>query len=210
MAVLFLSAFIVGLSGSMMPGSLLTYTIRKALSAGQRAGFIITAGHAVLEFVLVIVIFLGFDAVLQSNIAQISIGIVGGVLLGVMGIMMVRNSAKNNVPVKTDPEKPESGNMLFSGIVISAANPYFLLWWAVVGLGFIMKSFESFGYAGVAVYYFGHIAADFAWYGLISVVVGRTRKFIKETPYRIIIAVLGCIIIFFGIRFIYGAVIKLI
>lgn len=210
MIALLLSAFVVGLSGAMMPGSLLTYTIRKSLSSGQQAGFIITAGHAVLELGLVIIIFLGFDAVLQSNTAQISIGIVGGVLLGVMGITMVWNSVKNKVSVKTDLDKPESGSMLVSGIVISAANPYFLLWWAVVGLGFIMKSFESFGYAGVAVYYFGHIAADFAWYGLISVIVGRTRKFIKETPYRIIIAALGCIIIYFGIRFIYGATTKIV
>ena len=49
MVLLYSSAFVLGLSGAMMPGPLLTYTIRKALAKGWKAGFIITAVHALLE-----------------------------------------------------------------------------------------------------------------------------------------------------------------
>lgn len=205
MSVLFISAFVVGLSGAMMPGSLLTYTIRKALSEGPRAGFVIVAGHALLELVLVIVIFLGFDMVLQSKPAQIGIGLIGGALLAYMGVDMIRSSAKNRLTVQMEPEKSGSGSMVVYGIVLSATNPYFLLWWAIIGLGFIMQSYRSLGYAGAAIFYLGHIAADFGWYGLVSIVVGTTRKFIREKPYRIIVAVLGAMLIFFGIKFILGA-----
>jgi threonine/homoserine/homoserine lactone efflux protein len=210
MVMLFLSAFVVGLSGAMMPGSLLTYTIRKALSSGWRAGFIIVAGHAVLELGLIIVIFLGFDLVLQSKQAQIVIGLVGGILLGYMGIDMILGSVKNKISVRMDSEGSDSGNMVVSGIVLSATNPYFLLWWAIVGLGFIMQAYESYKLAGVAVYYFGHISVDFLWYGLISILVGTTRRFLGEKPYRIIIAVLGCALIFFGLKFAYGAAVGLV
>jgi threonine/homoserine/homoserine lactone efflux protein len=95
--------------------------------------------------------------------------------------------------------------MVLSGIVLSART-HFLLWWAFIGLGFIMQSYDSLGYAGVATYYFGHISADFLWYGTISVVVGVTRKFIKEKPYRIMIAALGVLLVFFGVKFVWGAV----
>jgi threonine/homoserine/homoserine lactone efflux protein len=206
MFVLFISAFVVGLSGAMMPGSLLTYTIRKALSEGPRAGFIIVAGHALLELALVIVIFLGFDMVLQSKEAQVGIGLVGGALLAYMGFDMIRSSAKNRLAVQMDSDKTGSGSMIVYGVVLSATNPYFLLWWAIVGLGFIMQSYQTLGYMGAGIYYLGHIAADFGWYGLISIVVGKTRKFIKEKPYRVIIVVLGAMLIFFGIKFIFGAV----
>lgn len=206
MLVLFISAFVVGLSGAMMPGSLLTYTIRKALSEGPRAGFIIVAGHALLELALVIVIFLGFDMVLQSKAAQVGIGLVGGVLLAYMGVDMIRSSAKNKLAVQMDSDKTGSGSMVVYGVVLSATNPYFLLWWAIVGLGFIMQSYQSMGWMGAGIYYLGHIAADFGWYGLISTVVGKTRKFIKEKPYRVIIIILGGMLIFFGIKFIIGAV----
>jgi len=184
MTALFLSAFIVGLSGAMMPGSLLTYTIRKSLSEGPRAGFVIVAGHALLELVLVIVIFLGFDIVLQSDAAQIGIGLVGGALLAYLGADMIRSSAGNKLTIQMDSGNTGSGSMVVYGIVLSATNPYFLLWWAIIGLGFIMKSYETLGVAGAAIYYLGHIAADFGWYGLVSTVVGTTRRFIKEKPYN--------------------------
>lgn len=205
MSVLFLSAFVVSLSGAMMPGSLLTYTIRKALSDGSRAGFVIITGHALLELALVVVIFMGFDMVLQSRQAQIGIGIVGGVLLAYMGADMIRSSVKNRLTVRMDSEKSGSGSMVVYGAILSATNPYFLLWWAVIGLGFIMQAYQSFGYAGAVVFFLGHIAADFGWYGLVSVVVGNTRRFIREKPYRLIIAVLGAMLIFFGIKFVLGA-----
>lgn len=190
----------------MMPGSLLTYTIRKSLSSGPRSGFIIAAGHALLELILVIVIFLGFDRFLQAEPIQIGIGIIGGILLSWMGLDMIISSAKNKVSVQADQEQARSGNMIISAILISAANPYFLLWWAVVGLGFIMQSYESFGLAGVAVYYFGHISADIGWYGLVSAVVGTTRRFISEKLYRIILVILGALLIFFGGKFAFEAV----
>jgi threonine/homoserine/homoserine lactone efflux protein len=206
MVALFLSALVVGLSGAMMPGPVLTYTLQKSLSTGPRAGFIIILGHAILEFALVVVIFFGFDLVLKSEAAQIAIGLVGGVLLAYMGVGMIRDSLKNRLTVQAGADSSGSRGMLLSGIALSATNPYFLLWWAIIGLGFIMQSYDSLGYTGVVIYYFGHISADFLWYGTISVVVGVTRKFIKEKPYRIVIAVLGCLLIFFGVKFVWGAV----
>jgi len=123
---------------------------------------------------------------------------------------MIRQSAKNKIAIEMDQSKSSSKSMFLSGIVISATNPYFLLWWAVVGLGFVMQSYNTLGYIGVAVYFIGHILADFIWYGAISVIVGKTRKFIKEKPYRIVIIVLGAVLIFFGGRFLYGAIASLI
>lgn len=210
MAYIFASALIVGFSGAMMPGSLLTYTIRQALANGPKAGFIIIFGHAVLELALLFLIFLGFDIVLQSAVAQIGIGIVGGLLLIIMGIRMIQSSVKNNVSVSIDEGGADRKGLFLSGMVISAANPYFLLWWAVIGLGFVMQSYQISGYVGVALFFFGHILADFIWYGLISTVVGKTRRFIKERPYRILIIVLGVLLIGFGFSFLYGAVLQLI
>lgn len=206
MLLLFASALTVGFSGAIMPGSLLTYTIRKSLSEGPKAGFIITAGHALLELALIILIFLGFDTILQSDLAGFLISIIGGALLIYMGIDMILSSVRNKVSVHMEGNDQNSRGMLLSGIVISATNPYFLLWWAVVGLGFIMQSYNSYAILGVVIYYIGHISADFIWFGFISTLVGTTRKFLKERPYRIIIILLGCLLVYFGGRFAYSAV----
>jgi len=205
MAMIFISALAVAFSGAMMPGPLLTYTIRQSLSAGPYSGFVIIAGHAILELALIILIFMGFDIILQSDSAQSVIGLVGGLLLVYMGADMVINSLKNKVKIELSNNKSKTGNMLFSGFVISAANPYFLLWWAIIGLGFLIQAYKLFGTAGVLVFFTGHILADFIWYGLVSVIVGTTRKFIKVNLYRVIIAFLGGVLIFFGGTFFYNA-----
>lgn len=200
----------VGFSGALMPGPLLTYTIKQSLSSGPRAGFIITLGHALLEIVLIILVFLGLNLVLKSDAAQVTIGIIGGLVLVYMGADMIVQSIKNNVSVNTDGQTGKERGMMLSSIVICATNPGFLLWWAVIGLGFIMQSYNTLGFLGVVIYFIGHICADFIWYGFLSFVVGKTRRFIKQTPYRVIIAVLGALLVFFGGNFVWGAIDKLI
>ncbi len=206
MAVLFLSALTVGFSGAMMPGSLLTYTIEQSLKSGARAGLLITLGHALLEIVIIILIFLGLGSILKTNAAQIAISLAGGVLLTLMGIQMIAGSIRNTVQIRTGGSGKGEQNLrlLLSGAAISAANPYFLLWWAAIGLGFIMQSYSALGSLGVLVYFLGHISADFIWYVSISAIIGKTRKFIREKPYRVLIAVLGGLLIYFGIKFILG------
>jgi Putative threonine efflux protein len=210
MFVIFLSALAVAFSGAMMPGPLLTYTIRQSLNNGPYSGFIIIVGHALLEIILIALIFMGFNVILQSNSAQISIGIVGGLLLIYMGFDMFLGSLKNRIKIKFDNKKTDARNMLFSGFGISAVNPYFLLWWAIIGLGFLIQAYKSFGIAGVFVYYIGHILADFVWYGFISVIVGTTRRFINENLYRVVLVMLGCLLIFFGASFVYKAILNLV
>lgn len=192
-----------------MPGSLLTYTLKQSLTVGKRSGWIIAAGHAILEFLLIVLIFLGFDTILNSNFAIIGIGIVGGALLMYLGAGMVWSAVKNTAKVIVEDGKPKSQNMLVSGFLISAANPYFLVWWTGVGLAFVMKSYTLFGVPGIAVYYLGHICADFIWYGSISTIIGTTKKFINEKAYRIIIGMLGIVLIVFGFYFLFDAAILL-
>jgi len=203
---LFLTALAVGYSGAMMPGSLLTYVIRQSLKDGPKVGFIVIVGHALLELVLIIGIFMGLDGILKSDAAQIIIGIIGGLLLCYIGVDMIVKSARNQVSVTMDGQAKNSDKLVLSGAVLSAANPYFLLWWAVIGLGFLTEAYRDFAVWGVAVFFAGHLLADFSWYGLISTVVGTTRRFIKQKPYRIIIIILGALLVFFGAKFIVGAI----
>lgn len=205
MLMIFLSSVGVAFSGAVMPGPLLTYTIRQALSRGPKSGFIIIMGHALLEAALIALIFLGFDIILQSNAAQIAIGLIGGALLSWMGADMVVGALRDRVAIKVEEGKG-SGNMVLSGVLISAMNPYFLLWWAVIGLGFLLQAYKTFGMWGVLVFYIGHVSIDFLWYGFVSVLIGTTRKFIGQTLYRVIIGALGALLVFFGVSFAVNAI----
>lgn len=205
MGTILLSAMAVAFSGAVMPGPLLTYTIQQSLANGPKAGPIIILGHAVLECLVIALIFMGFSIILQSVAAQIAISLIGGAWLAWMGIGMLRDALQNRLQMAADC-KTTSGSMVLSGFVISAMNPYFLIWWAVIGLGFLLEAYKAFGLWGVVVYYIGHVAVDLFWYGFISTLVGKTRRFISEKPYRIIVGALGVLLVYFGASFVLSAV----
>jgi len=205
MVAILLSSMALAFSGSVMPGPLLTYTIRQSLVEGGKSGFLIIIGHALLELALIVLIFFGFDIILQSDAAQIAIGLVGGALLGYMGAEMLYSAVRNRLKIDTEGRKG-SRSMVVSGAVISAMNPYFLIWWAIIGLGFLLKAYQGFGIPGVAAFYVGHISIDFLWYGGISVIIGKTRRFISQNIYRVIVGVLGGVLLYFGATFFINAV----
>jgi len=121
-----------------------------------------------------------------------------------MGLGMIVNAARDRVKIETQGGAG-SGNMVVSGFVISAMNPYFLLWWTVIGLNFLLQAYKAYGVPGILLYYVGHVATDFIWYGFVSIVIGKTRRFIKDGTYRVIIAVLGGVLVYFGATFFINA-----
>ena len=205
MAAIFFSSVALAFSGSVMPGPLLTYTIQQALKNGSKSGFLIILGHALLELALVVLIFLGFDTLLKSNTAQIVIGLVGGALLAAMGAQMLVSAARDRLKIETDGQGG-SKSLVLSGALISAVNPYFLIWWAIIGLGFLLNAYQTFGLPGVAAFYVGHITTDFFWYGGISTLIGKTRKFINRNVYRVLVGVLGGMLVYFGVTFFVKAI----
>ena len=80
---------------------------------------------------------------------------------------------------------------------MSAANPYWLIWWLTIGLGYVMFSMK-FGVLGVALFFTGHILADFAWYTLVSGAVAQGRRFISDRLYRNFLAACGVFLFGFG------------
>lgn len=206
MIQVFLQSMLIGYSGAIMPGSLLTYTLDKSIKSGTKAGLMISIGHALLELVLVILIFLGIGKYLGTPLTQLIIGILGGIVLIFFGVSMVKDIylGKVSIDLKNEPDG-KYGNILIGGALISASNPYFIVWWAAVGLGLIMNAYNTFGLIGVILFYFGHIMSDITWYVFVSALISKTRSFINLKIYKIIISVLGISLIVFGASFLISS-----
>ncbi len=204
---LFVTSFIVGFSGAIMPGPLLVVDIAETPSKGFRTGPIITAGHAIAEIAVVVLLSLGLAALVNENkTIGHAIGIVGGGMLIFMGLGMVYNLIKAKInTAMTDSRAKKSGRLVVEGIIASISNPYWFVWWATTGSAFLIKSLKH-GAAGPTTFYFGHILSDLVWYSLISFLVWKGRKLMAGTGYKLLIAVCALFLLYLGGLFIHDGI----
>ncbi len=202
LVIIFLTAWIVGFSGAMMPGPLLTVTITESARRGAKAGPLLMAGHSVLELSLVIALVLGLKGFLSNDRFIATVSLLGGVFLLWMGYGMIRDAWKGRVTLDLSvKERRVVIGPLAAGILVSLSNPYWTVWWATFGLSYITKAWV-YGPAGLALFYTGHILADFTWYGAVSFAVAKGRGLMSDRLYRGLIGVCGIFLVGLAVKFI--------
>jgi threonine/homoserine/homoserine lactone efflux protein len=205
LAGIFITSFIVALSGALMPGPLLTTTIGESSQYGSRAGPLLMVGHAVLELALVALLFLGLAPLLTSTRVTASIGIAGGCILFWLAYGMFRSLPRLSLDAKPSTKRGYHGRLITSGVLVSLSNPYWTIWWATIGLAYVLQS-RLFGVVGVIVFFIGHILADFVWYSLVSLTVGKGRSCFTPLTYRGLVLICALFLVGFAIWFLYGGI----
>jgi threonine/homoserine/homoserine lactone efflux protein len=190
---LFFTSFVVAFSGAMMPGPLMTATISESAIRGPWVGPKMIAGHALLEIVLLVALFFGLEPLFKQELFFMIVSLVGGGIMIWMATGMFRSIP--TLEIKTDATSSKRTNLYLTGILMSLANPYWIIWWATIGLGYVMIS-KSQGIAGVAFFFLGHIMGDLVWYSAISFAVGKGRQFFSNRTYKILVG--GCAVFLFG------------
>lgn len=186
-----------------MPGPMLGVTIDGSLKKGWTAGPLIVSGHGILEFFLIIIMTFGLRNFFSNPTVAGFIGLFGGAFLLWMGYGMIKSGINKTVSL----EKQKAGNSagmkspVLAGVLVSATNPYFILWWASTGMESLRQSY-TIGLIGVLFFFIGHILSDFVWYTAVSTAFSSGKKLISDTVYRWIIILLGIFIVAFSIYFI--------
>lgn len=203
---IFVSSFIIAFSGAMMPGPLLTITISESPRRGFITGPLLIAGHAVLELALITALLLGLAPFFQTPFVFVVTAITGSLILLWMAFNMLRSLPSLNISWEED--KTTKNHPIISGILMSVANPYWIIWWATIGLGYILYSWQ-FGLWGIIFFFAGHILADLSWYSFISAAVARGKHFLNERLYRGLMAGCAVFLILFACYFAYAGLEKL-
>lgn len=208
MAAFFLKSLLIGYSGAVMPGSLLTYVINQSLHKGARTGFFAIVGHAILELALILAIFLGLSRLFAIDITRIIISFLGGALLIYFGITGIISALKKDFGLTADDSSAAHSDrrVVADGLLLSGSNPYFIIWWTTIGIVLLYEGYSLFGYIGVVVFTIGHLLADFTWYMLVSAMIAKSKKFLPRKAYRVIAAVLALALFGFGVKYIINGV----
>jgi threonine/homoserine/homoserine lactone efflux protein len=202
---LFATAFIVGLSGAMLPGPFLTTAIAETMRRGFWTGPLMVLGHAILELALVLALVAGLATYLVRREVTMAIALLGGAFLIFLGLSMSRDSRGSRISLDMLQASAASSVRLhpvLAGLTVSFANPLWHLWWATVGLGYITLAMQS-GTAGMAAFFSGHISSDLAWYSLVSLAVSGGRRFMNQSVYDLVLLVCGLFLLGLGGYFVY-------
>lgn len=190
---------LISLSGVMAPGPVTAAAV--AMGARNRfAGVLISVGHGIVEFPLMILIILGMDKLLKSTPTKMAIGLAGGVFLIIMAVQML-SRLRCGQQYRTTATK---GKPVLAGMILSAGNPYFLLWWATVGLA-LATTATQLGIWAFALFAIVHWLCDFVWLSVLSWASFKGTGLLGPLSQQIVLLICSVALLVFGLFFIYKA-----
>ena len=197
------SAAVISLSGVMSPGPMTAAAIGHG-ARSRSAGVWISLGHGAVEVPLIVVLYLGASALFQADWTRITIGLAGGLFLLYMGVGLMRTRAE--LPGSEDKTSTKSSFTapVVAGILMSIGNPYFLLWWATIGLGLVMGA-ETFGAIGIVAFIIVHWSCDLIWFTILSALSNKGVETFGAKLYQRVSLACGVALILFGGLFIAHA-----
>ncbi|MBU4175376.1 MAG: LysE family translocator [Actinobacteria bacterium] len=204
---IFFSSMVIGLSGAMMPGPMLSVAVTEAYKKGFWSGPLLVVGHAIPEFILAVLFTVGLNSVLDNKTVVGVIGVAGGMFLVWIAARIFIDVHQGIALDLTEKREVDWGPVV-AGIWVSVSNPGWIIWWATIGAGYILVSLEH-GIIGLVFFYTGHILADFLWYSAVSFVVSRGRGRISDRVYHIVLYACGLLVAVFAGYFVVDGVLTL-
>ncbi len=195
-----ITVFVISLSGVLAPGPVTT----AAIAIGSRnkfAGLLIGIGHVIIELPVIILLIFGVGGFIQLKWFQIIVGFLGGLVLIVMAVQLFLSIKK------LQPQRPTApaASPVMTGIVLSISNPYFLLWWAAVGLNLVTQA-KSLGIWALILFTLVHWFCDCVWLEILSYASFKGTKLFGLKGQKIMLAVCAVALLFFGSVFLRNTI----
>ena len=189
----------ISLSGVVAPGPFFAVTLAKSYRSPW-SGTLMALGHAVIEVPLILLIYFGFARFFQDTAVQIVLSLAGGAMIVWMSVSMFLDRAR---VVREGKDLPYPA--FVAGIVMSALNPLFLLWWATIGSLLVMQ-FLDYGVSGLFILITVHWLCDLVWLTFVSVFINKTHHFLGKRFQEWLFIATSLLLVFFGFRFIISGI----
>ena len=202
----------------MMPGPVLTVTIEETAArlrpevpeAIDQARFrsalvgpLIVLGHGILEVLLVAAVVLGVGKILTLGPVIGTVALIGGAVLTWMAWGMWKSLS--SLSLRSGSPQGKRRHPVLAGLLTTLSNPYWIIWWATIGLGYIAISLRL-GLYGLVSFYIGHILSDLTWYGSVSLTLAMGRRLLTDRTYRGLVTACAVLLLGFGLYFGYAGI----
>jgi threonine/homoserine/homoserine lactone efflux protein len=189
------TAFVLGLSGGLSPGPLLTLVISESLRHGVKEGIKVSMAPLFTDFpiVLATIYVLSRLSDIQPVIGAISL--LGAAFLACLGY---ESLSFKGVDIDLTQIKPQS---IKKGIVANFLNPSPYLFWFSIGAPIVLKAYKNSALSAIlfVLCFYAFLVGSKI---VIAVVIGKSRRFLKSNHYVYTIRFLGIILFIFAWLFV--------
>lgn len=190
---------LLGLTAGLSPGPLLTLVVTETLRHNKNEGIKIAVTPLITDLPIVLLSFFIFSALSQFHIVLGLISLPGGVFIAWLGYETIKTKGFNI-------DKSVSGTMsLKKGIVANFLSPHPYLFWVTVGAPLALK---AYGINLLALIFF-FVSFYIMMVGSkisVAFIVERSKAFLNNKKYVLIMRLLGIVLFFFSFYFIYDGV----
>ena len=188
---------IISASGVMAPGPLFAANVSYGLKGGVKTGIKMAIGHTIVELPLVILLGIGVFSLEIFPEFRTIISILGAITLFVFATIQIKTVLRNE-KIKTSNPKQEP---LIAGILLSALNPFFIIWWLAIGFKLISDAMILWSFAGILIMFVLHIWMDFVWLGAVSFFASKSSGILSNRNYKVLMLGISGMLVYFGITF---------
>lgn len=197
LAAFLVTVFIISLSGVLAPGPVTTAAIAMG-SRNKFAGFLIGIGHVIIELPVIIILIFGAGGFLQYRWFQITVGFLGGFVLIIMAFQLFFELKRLQPQQPTAP----ADSPIMTGLLLSLSNPYFLLWWAAVGLNLVTQA-KKLGIWALVLFALVHWLCDCTWLQILSWSSFKGTKLFGLKGQKLLLVICAAALLFFGAVFLF-------
>ncbi|MFB5627461.1 MAG: LysE family transporter [Nitrosarchaeum sp.] len=192
-----ITVILISVSGVMSPGPLFAANIAHGLRGSGKTGIQMAVGHTIVELPLVILLGIGVFSFEIFPEFRTIISILGAITLFVFAGIQIKATLQKT-EIKNFNLKH---NAVFTGIILSALNPFFIIWWLSIGFKLISDAMLIWAFAGIVIVFLLHIWMDFVWLYLVAHLASKSTKILSNRNYKILMVGLSFMMIYFGISF---------
>lgn len=195
MITFLLSGILLGLSGGLAPGPLLTLVASETVRHGARAGVGVALAPLLTDLPIILATVLLLRPLTDQAVPLALIQLGGGGYLAWLGMQGLRFQGAELEP--TDP-----ATSLQRGVIANFLNPSPYLFWLAVGAPTVLAAWRE-GWLAAAAFVIAFYALLVGSKVLLALALGRARHLLRSSGYILLMRSLGLALLGYALLFLY-------
>ena len=192
---------LLGIAYAALPGVVNTEAFRRGVRSGFVPAASIQIGALIGDGLWAIVALTGAALLLKHDLVALTLGLAGAGFLFHLARTAL-TGALRGTPAQSN--STVQGNSLATGVVFSLANPAGLAFWTGIGGGMLGASAGGHGVDRAAGFLLAFLAGTLLWGVGMAALVAWGRRFATPVVFRVIEAVCGLVLAYFGLRLLWS------